>query len=283
MNKEKNNCIFISANKSFIEPLKVCLSSIVQNYSNHPEIILCHTDFTQRELIKLFQITKKIIPIVNNLSPDEIWPIMGHLPESIDPKVFYARFLLRKWWIFDTYKNVLHLDADTLVLKDLNQLMNYNDFYSVQEVYSWNDMIFKDPEDTNLLHQLSKDNISIGKTSSNGGIFLLPPHHRTIENYNEIMNILSTYGPYIKRADQSVINIRMSKHNISIQNDFTYNFQHRLIENPVYTPLIQDAHILHFNGVDDRYRTSCMKKFLDIYTTDNYIEKYKAYYNLHKW
>lgn len=283
MDKKKKNCIFISANKSFLELLKICLFSISQNYSNHPDIILCHTDFTNIDLQELSAIASRIIPIQNTLDSFEIWPIMSHLPNDTDPKTFYARFLIRKWWIFEGYENVLHLDADTLVLKDLDALMDRDDFYVVKEAYTGDDKIFKLHSDPDLLRQLDQDGIVIWDMAINGGVFLVPREYRKKKYYDELISLLSSYRPYIQRADQSILNIRMYKNHLPIQTQFDYNFQHRLVENQVYDWLISDAHILHFNGVDNKYRKLCMEKFLDIYHSDNYIKKYRSYYNLLKW
>lgn len=283
MHKEKRNCIFISANKSFLKLLKICLYSISQNYSDHPDIVLCHTNLTTTDLQELNAITSRIVPIQNTLDPFEIWPIMSHLPNDTDPKTFYARFLIRKWWIFDNYDNVLHLDADTLVLKNLNEFMARDDFYVVKEAYMGDDKIFKLHNDPNLLKQLDQDNIIIWDIAINGWVFLVPPKYRKKEHYDQLLSLLYSYKPYIQRADQSVLNIRVYKNNIPIQTKFDYNFQHRLVENPAYDWLILDAHILHFNGVSDKYRLSCMQTFLEIYPSDNYMKRYRAYYNLHKW
>ncbi len=279
MDTVKPNGIFISINRNFLETLKVCLLSILQNYPNHPDIILCHTDLIQKELRELLQITEKIIPIKNNLEPQEIWPIMWHLPVSIDPKVFYARFLLRKWGIFNNYNNILHLDADTLVVGNLDQLMSKNIFYAIEEAYQGEDKIFKDHNDIQLQKQLYRDNLVIGNKASNGGVFLLPPEYRTPEHYHDIISLLSWYAPYIKRADQSILNIRMYKNNIPIQKDFTYNFQHRLLEHAKNNAIADKASIIHFNGVSDIYRLDCMKKYLFLSQNNKWADMYREYFN----
>jgi lipopolysaccharide biosynthesis glycosyltransferase len=37
--------------------------------------------------------------------------------------------------VFKEYNNILHLDADTLVMNNLDNLMNFDEFYTVQEAY----------------------------------------------------------------------------------------------------------------------------------------------------
>jgi hypothetical protein len=55
----------------------------------------------------------------------------------------------------------LHLDADVLVVKNLDILMHYDEFFVVQESYAGDDKIFKDHNDPRLLQQLKKDAITI--------------------------------------------------------------------------------------------------------------------------
>lgn len=279
MDKKKENCVFISANRSFLPLLKICLSSISQNYPNHPDIILCHTDFTENDLQGIDKIADRIIPIQNTLEAHEMWPIMDHLPRDIDPSVFYARFLIRKWWIFDNYNNVLHLDADVLVIKDLDMLMHYDNFFVVQEAYLGDDKIFKNHNDPHLLKQLTEDSITIWNIAINGWIFLVPPMYRTEKYHQELVYLLSSYKSYIQRADQSIINTRIYKNNLPIQKDFNYNFQHRLLLNPLYDDCLLNVHIVHFNWIDEKYRVQCMKKMLYLSKTQDYIEKYRTYYN----
>lgn len=278
MNKKKENCIFISANRSFLKLLKICLFSISQNYPNHPDILLCHTDFTENDLQEIDKITDRIIPISNTLEAHEIWPIMSHLPTDLDSRVFYARFLIRKWWIFDNYQNVLHLDADVLVVKNLDILMHYDEFFVVQESYAGDDKIFKDHNDPRLLQQLKKDAITIWNVAINGWIFLVPPIYRTQKHHQELMYLLSSYKSYIQRADQSIINTRIYKNNIPIQKDFNYNFQHRLLLQPLYDNWLVNAHIIHFNWINEKFRINCMKKMLHLSKTQDYPEKYRIYY-----
>jgi hypothetical protein len=52
--------------------LKICLFSISQNYPNHPDILLCYTDFTENDLQEIDKITDRIIPIPNTLEAHEI-------------------------------------------------------------------------------------------------------------------------------------------------------------------------------------------------------------------
>ncbi len=279
MNKNLKDCIFISIDKSFLELLKNCLLSIESIYKNHPDIILFYTNLTDNDLKELTQISSNIIPLKNRLKTNELWPIMWHLPESIDPRVFYARFLIWKHPIFKKYKNVLHLDADTILVQNLDYLLSYDDFYIVQDIYNWDDIIFKDINNHGLKKQLKKDGITLWNIAGNAWIFLIPPKYRTLEHYRDIMWLLDSYKQYIKWADQSILNIWIYKNHIDIKQVFDYNFQHRLLLDPTYDKYLATSHIIHFNWVNDQYRLAYTKFLLNILNEDNYIniKKYRDY------
>ncbi len=269
----------MSTNQSFFDTIKISLFSILKNYPEHSDIIICHTDLTKKQIQDLLWISEKIRIIENNLNKDNVWPIMWHLSKKIDPRVFYARFLMRTSDVFKEYNNILHLDADTLVMNNLDNLMNFDEFYTVQEAYQWDDKIFKNHHDENLIKKLEEDKILINWEASNAWIFLLPKKYRTQLNYDYLIYLLSSYKEYIKWADQSILNIWAYKNNIPIQKEFKYNFQHRILMKEENIELIKDASIIHFNWVDSNYRPSCMKKLLNLWGNDDFLEKYKMYYN----
>ena len=272
----KKHAIFISADRKFFEILKICLSSIQRYYPQHPEIIVCHTDFLWSDQQMLQETCTNIIFISNTLSQNEIWPIMSHLTD-VDPRVFYARFMLWKEKIFTPYDTILHLDADILVLQDLSALFEEDEFFMVQEAYKWNDQIFKNFDDFDLKQKLYENNISVKNIAGNAGVFLLPKKCRTQKHYQELMNILFVYQNDIKWADQSVINIWAYKYNFKLSENYDYNFQHRILIDGNMT--MDQIKIVHFNGIDAKYRISCMQYFLYLYENDCSVVKYRDFYN----
>jgi len=89
---------------------------------------------------------------------------MGHLSKLIDPKVFYARLLIWKLPLFSQYDAVLHLDADTLVLQDLSKLFQKKEFYIEKECYNWEDSLFYNKHDSELLKLIISDWLIIPKS-----------------------------------------------------------------------------------------------------------------------
>lgn len=279
-----NNCIFISCNKSFVNILVLCLQSITKNYPTHWDIIICHTDLTHKEKLILSKF-KKIIFLKNTIKEYEIGPIMWHLPKETDPKVFYARFLLWREKIFDKYDNILHLDADTIIMKNIDELLQWNNFIITKEIYEWDDSIFKNNNDKQLEKQLFKDNIKINNSlTANCWVFILPKKYRNPFFYNQLMYILKKYYYYIKRADQSIINIWIAYNKLTIRKTFNLNFQHRIIlQSNKQETWFKDTYILHFNGIDNNLRFDLMSYWLKIKNKNFYskrtIDKYLQFYN----
>ncbi len=269
MNK---NAIFLSLDKLFVNNALLCLLSIQKNFKGHPDIIICHTNLGEDEKILLCSCCENITFIENDLTDEDVWPIMSHL-KNTDPRVFYARFLLWKDERFNKYENILHLDCDTLVLQNLDELLSYDQFFMVQEWYDGDDQIFYDYKDPQLIWMLDEDGIHLCKHSGNAWVFLLPKVYRSTNFYEEILNIKQRYKKYIKRADQSIINLWCYKHWWNVSEDYSYNYQHRLINDKTDFSTIK---IVHFNWISGKYRNECMNYFLENYKA--WAENYYSFY-----
>lgn len=251
------NAIFFSVNQRFFEHLSLCFKSIIKYYPNHPDIIVNHVDLTKNQITYL----KNILPskfIQSQLDDNELWPIMGHLDENINPKVFYARFMIWKSPIFNNYDKILFLDSDILIIKPLDHLFTQDSFFITEEYYKGEDAIFKLPKSEELKSKLAKDGIVETESTANAWIFLVPKSYRSKEFYNQIVYILEKYKKYIKRADQSIINIRMMINKLAPDNTYLFNFQHRLVLNKKFDKILDCASIVHFNGVPDKIRLKLM-------------------------
>jgi len=271
---ETRNAIFMSIDQRFLQCVRICLSSMEYFYKNHPEIIVYHTDLTDIQIVELSKITSNISFIKNHCK--KAGPVMDHLTWTVNPNVFYARFLLWKDPKFNEYNNILHLDADTIILWSLDSLFKKKKFFMVKEAYLWDDQLFYDFNDKELSKKISKDWIDIENREWNAGVFLLPKDLRTDENYNELIKILDDYWKRIKRADQSIINIWMYKHNFRLSSLYKYNYQHRLLIRKWW--IGKTTKIIHFNWIDSKIREDCMKTFFNIVKTKWDLKEYLSYY-----
>lgn len=107
---------------------------------------------------------------------------------------------------------MLYLDADTVVLDDCDAIFLHHQFYIEQESYTWEDQIFINNNEHQLLHMAQVDDISIWGIAWNAGVFMLPKKYNTQEVLHELLSILSKYTKFIKWADQSVLAIWLLKH-----------------------------------------------------------------------
>lgn len=273
------HCIFISVDKNFIKHLKVCLWSIKKHYWNHPDIIICHTNLTQQDIDKLQKIVP-IIPLHNTIKEEELWPIMSHLPSHINPRVFYARFLIRRHPLFQEYDNILHLDADTIIRKECDEIFTFTSFYIEKEAYRWENQIFFDINNTFLQQQLDKDCIKINNQAWNAWVFMSPKSYNNMTTYNELLYILTHYKEWIQWADQSVIAIWLSSHNIKPMQSHIYNLQHRDVERQELDSEFKNAKVIHFNGVHHSYRLLCMKLWIHLFWTVEWRKIYRLLYRI---
>lgn len=276
---KSQNCIFISVDSRFLSILTVCLSSIAKNYPNHPDVIICHTNLREKDINRL----KSILPLTeihNTLRSPEIGPIMKHLPKYLDPKVFYARLLIWRDPIFQNYNNILYLDADTLVLDDCDAIFLHHQFYIVKESYTWDDQIFINNKEYQLLHLAQRDDINIEGIAWNAGVFMLPKKYNTQEVFHELLTILSQYSKFIKWADQSVFAIWLMKRWFSPSKNTMYNFQHRLVVDPKFDHDFAKAKIIHFNGIPTLYRLFCMRLGSYLFSSKIWRKIYRQVYHI---
>ena len=271
------NAIFMSIDQKFLPCVRICLSSIEYFYRNHPEIIIVHTDLTNEQIEWLSKITSNITFLRNECK--KVWPVMDHLKWTVNPDVFYARFLLWKDPRFDKYDNILHLDWDTIITWSLDSIFKKKSFYMVKEAYLWDDQLFYDFYNQELQSTLLKDWINIENREWNAGVFLLPKYLRTRENYVELIEILDRYSKWIKWADQSIINIWMYKHGLKLYQSYIYNYQHRFLVRKWCIP--KTTKIVHFNWIDSSIREDCMKKFFNVIKNKSDIKDYLSYYLKH--
>ncbi len=233
--------------------LEIFLKSLFEACPDCPDVFIYHTDLNKKQLCHLKKYpTVKTVCLANN---DFIWgPSMAtHRPKLADPRISYARFLI---WTdqMKNYENVVHLDTDLLILGRLDELFNTDRFTIFAETYQAEDACFYNPLNPGLLNLLEEDGIQPPVVIANCGVFTVPKKDRTPEDFEMLCYLLKRYAPYVKWADQSIINLWMAKKGINITPGNQFNFQHRLVAKPGRVPGLSEVKIFHFNGVDLRYR-----------------------------
>ncbi len=249
--------IFSSVNRRFLEYVVCFLTTLKIAYPDHPEVHLYHTDLNEKECARLSQLSRvKTVKI--SFNDFKSGPAMAsHHPKFADPRISYSRFLI---WTrrFEEYETVVHLDTDIIIKGSFEALFETEKFLIFPETYTGPDAIFYNAADPKLTQMLNEDRIVPPPRAANAGIFSVPRALRTKENFELLMQLIDRYDTHIKWADQSILNLWMAKQGIGLTDDFTFNFQHRLLSTNKAGEATK-AKIFHLNGVDLAYRLFLMK------------------------
>ncbi|WP_210463528.1 glycosyltransferase [Rufibacter roseolus] len=266
----KENAIAIVVNQDFARYAKTLINSIKKNWVNHPPILLFLTPDVDRELENAFSLIPKVSPKRFNPQAFEYRELLIDKNEKFESKSFNdAGFFIVNFWsdLFSEYNNILVLDADMLVLKDLSAFMEEDSFLGISAanerilpVFSFNrPLLSKALSLTNAYCKALAMGIFLPPFASmNSGVLRIGPQDRTPEKYRALLKILKEFRASTV-GDQEIIYLWMQKFNKPISFDFRMNFQARFfnaIENnqiPIrfrrkVIEASKDVHILHFNG-----------------------------------
>lgn len=241
------NAIVIMFNDGYFRYAKVCIESIKENYPAYP-VILAFYDGRNSDILNYLGAVEKL----------KICPYEPDYRQSIglntdilnfgvvnDYRVYFKYILWTNH--FAAYDKVLHLDADTMVLKPLDHLFSTDEFFIVSNHYD--DIFYNDSFDDGTLQlQLEEDGLTKEHKDNmaNAGVFVIPAKYRTPEYLRSLLEITCKYNRHLKLADQSAISLWCHINRIPVSNQYQYNFQGYF-----YTGVLNDfdytnIHIMHF-------------------------------------
>ncbi len=263
----KPDIIVLAINQKFFNHLKALLGSIFTNWPNSPNILIyTHPDLTEESLMYLANF-KKITVIKYNPEKLKYHQLIQQnksyfkSKEFIDTGFFSLHLFSED---FQAYRNLLFLDADTLVLQPLDELLDSNKFFICSAFNSkllpYFNVNQSQPQKTLLLSYwlfklLQFKIIPKPFISANSGVMLIPENLRGNKTERDLLKILNCFQS-VCSSDQEIILLFAMKHKLSISNDFRYNFQLRFLNlikqsTKKYTHLTQaakDIKVIHFNG-----------------------------------
>lgn len=250
-----DTALFTITNVTFLPVLRVFLRSLQIFHGDSLPVHLYAPDLSPEQL-RTLQFYKNLH--LASVAPDIVdGPKMLGADEAIESRVYYARFAAWHPQFLPQYKRILFIDADILVYGRLDELLAETRFIAVVESYEGPDKVFIDHADSRVQALLLEDSIRIEGTPANCGVLLIPASFRTIEHYNELTQLTLRYREYLAWADQSVLNLWMTKHHILITAEPKFNFQFRRLLQ-TYDGL-DSARLLHFNGLPFDKRLFLMK------------------------
>ena len=247
------NAIFLAFDDGYMDYAKVCISSILKNYPNYPEILIFYND-NNEENLKYFEGIDRIS--IHSFDLD----FLDYNRVDLNPNNSNLVFVRHLLWSerFKEYDNILYLDADTLILRPLDELFSREDFYAVYDLTPPGHSIFKNEShnDEQLLKLLSEDGISISFdqfSMMNSGVFLIPKKYRTKKHFDKLIELTYRYNPYAFIPDQTSISLWCHYNMIEFSDNLIYNFQLCFFTHPTvfFKKLSQpnylaDIHIIHY-------------------------------------
>ena len=236
------NAIYISIDRNYERYARACFNSIERNYPKHP-IVLVHADDLSDEFTRYVS-TLNNFTIVN--------PPKGGSYKNLGPvnnPIVYNKY---KLWssVFCEYDSILHLDADTLVLKPLDRLFE-EEFFIVDDCSKLTLQTILRPNEE--AQQLLKDNnIDIDvfnqPTMANAGVFVISRKYRNKTQFNSLLELTKQFENHLNYADQSAISLWCYKNKIPISSRLSYNYQSPFFKDAEKNRSLDSISVLHFTA-----------------------------------
>lgn len=222
-----NHAIFMVFDDAYEKYTRVCLNSMERNYPDHPTV-LAYYDGEDKAF-------KKYLRSINNLKlipyEEDTEFVSGlRLHEEINVSKVYHRY---KLWtsLYDEYDSIVHLDADTLILRPFDEIFELPTFFITPNHEMW-PMVRVFPEgseqDTDLMNLLQEDELPYPggiDDMANAGVFMIPKSMRMPHAHNTLVEITERYNKWLQFADQSAISLWCHKLKIPFSPRHEYDFQ----------------------------------------------------------
>jgi len=241
------HAIYICFDDRFFPYARACLNSLRQNYPGHPRLLVDYVGDDGDILAFLHQFDATL------LDPAPLPEFSQHLTPLGDTKLVFRRFQLWRSTFAD-YDTILHLDADTLILKPLTALFETDTpfFVSNHEPNKDGKLFSKRHADDPLLQELlTVDGLTYPggiDDMANAGVFSLPRSFRNRLELSRMSGLAKRYGRYFAYADQSLLSLWLRVMGLKPSLAFRFNFQTPFFTDPSISLPLDKVHILHFSN-----------------------------------
>lgn len=239
--------VYIRFDDRVIDDARACLNSLRANWPGHPPILADYAGSRDDVRAFLDSIGASI------LGPLHAPAFTAWITSGKDHSPVVDRF---KLWLapLRAYGTILHLDADTLVLGPLDDLMaaerpvfvaNHEADLAVRVFTARPD---DDPRLAALLDEDALGRFDGPDDMANAGVFVLPRRYRARQDLARLAQIAARYGPWMAFADQSLLSIWLRGLDIRPTLDFRFNYQTPFLTDPSVTVPFEDIRIFHFSS-----------------------------------
>lgn len=229
------------------------LESIRANFPNHPDLLIFY-DGDDADILAYLD-THHSVTLIE--LPD-LYDLVGSLPASpVGNHIVYAR-LYAFSREFAHYRNIVYLDADSIVLRPFDDLLAGDDTVVTHNfrpsALHLNDrfgVFTESPAESETLRGLlEEDGLPIDMQAIpmvQAGVLKVPRRYRTRHAFDELIGIGIRYRRYLRLADQSVISLWCARNGIEPVHRPRMHLRSRYVEHPED---IEHAQIIHF----DKYK-----------------------------
>jgi len=289
-----NNAIFIALDDHHWQYFMHCYNSLVDNYPNHPKLLV-HYSGWRKERITWLSYREDIKLYLKRDLPKEFSYSWYH--EEVPSKMVYYKYLL---WTsgYDEYDNILHLDADTIVLSPLDALFESKEFFVVKNNIPFKEVrVLSDTKSfqETIVQKLNFHGIKYPNHDDmvNAGVFLIPKAYRNKHYLDSLLKITNDFGPFLVYADQSALSLWCLANNITPSSDYQYNFQMPLFDKffrPRYKKpldignyfslkkdILKSVKVIHFSGTSKPDRANSSKWSLMGRYSEIFYNCYRTY------
>lgn len=236
------NAIFLCFDKSYFVYAKACINSILTNYPNYPEIIVCYKSETiDEEVINFLRPIERLKFKIFDQSYQDIFT----------GNIVYQKFSLFVDSYFDDYDKILYLDCDTIISQSLDDIFKKEEFFIVSNFENAPHIsVFGNVKNVRIDEKLKDMYLTYPEkewSMCNAGMFMIPKKYRTEVYFNQLIKIERLFCDYIKYYDQSILTLWCQYFNIPISKEVKYNYQTSF--DTLNNISVNDIKIFHFSGI----------------------------------
>lgn len=243
---DEGHAIYLRFDDAFLPFARACLNSLRKNFPEYPRLIVDYhgEDAGMSALLAAMK--------AERLDPDPAPEFASFLKDARVGDAVADRFKLFRSG-FNRFDTILHLDADMLILKPLDDLFERPDPYFVANHEPTPHVrIFRSPATPELLQRLDTDGLPHANGPDdmvNAGLFTLPRSVRTPQTIAKLARLARRYGPFFAFADQSLLSLWHLSEGHRPCLDFADNFQTPFFTDPDIAIDLDDIRVLHFSSV----------------------------------
>lgn len=181
-------------------------------------------------------------------------------PRVVFHKLYLVHPMMKKW------DKLVYMDADIMILRDINRLTRYNTFAARTENGKLNirGQLLHDEDLTEKGKRLMTDlhkQFNLNRVALNVGVMVFDTRQNSEDFFESGRKLLYKYEPVLRFPEQALFNLlfyRNWKKLPHVYNDYTFYFFKKDIEKSPHLQLMKrHSKVLHFIGLNKPWHPDC--------------------------